>query len=273
MKQKSMSKIRVATVEYLNSISFRYGVENSGIIDAEMILATPAECALLLQNEEVDVALIPIAAIDAINQSLPATAQLQVVTSHCIGSTGAVRTVALMSDDELKNIKRIWLDTESQTSVQLLAYLCKNHFGISPKWHRLTDMKRLSHPEDGDAFLLIGDKVFAHEAEFEYSVDLAEEWTEREKMPFVFATWCVRADNPIVDEDSLSKLDEALTWGVEHTFEALQTLRPDVEIEEGYLYLTENIDTLLDNAKAAAMRHFLESKCAISITNEQEEQQ
>ncbi|MFI3328062.1 MAG: MqnA/MqnD/SBP family protein [Rikenellaceae bacterium] len=269
-----MAQIRIATVEYLNSLPFQYGIEESGLVDAQLRLATPAECSTLLHSEEVDVALIPIAAIDALNSNLPEDAQLQIVTSHCIGTNGAVRTVTLMSDDELKDIKRIWLDTDSQTSVRLLAYLCKNHFGISPEWHRLTDKKRLAHPKDGDAFLLIGDKVFAHEAEFEFVVDLAEEWVARENQPFVFAAWCVRGDNPVVNEEVLSNLDEALTWGVEHTFEALQALRPDVEIEEGYRYLTENIDTLLDNAKMAAMKHFLGSKCTISITsNDGEDQQ
>ncbi len=267
-----MTKIKIATVEYLNSLPFRYGLEESGLIDAELTLANPAECSMLLQKGEVDVALIPIAAIDAINSTLPADGQLQLVTSHCIGSLGAVRTVALMSDDELKDIKRIWLDTDSQTSVMLLSYLCANHFGINPEWHRLTDKSRISQPKDGNAFLLIGDKVFAHEGEFEFVVDLAQEWSEREGLPFIFAAWCVRADSESASEESISQLDEALTWGVEHTFEALQALRPDVEIEEGYLYLTQSIDTLFDTAKVAAMKHFLGSKCPITITpNEGEE--
>ncbi len=267
-----MSKIRVATVEYLNSLPFRYGIEESGLVDATLQLATPSECASLLQDGSVDVALIPVGSIARINESLPTSSELKIVTSHCIGAVGAVRTVVLMSDDQLCDIKRIWLDSDSETSVQLLAYLCANHYGISPEWHILSNYDKVRHAEDGDAFMLIGDKVFEHEGEFEYTIDLAEEWISREGLPFTFAVWCVLGDSALSSDDAtLSLLDDALTWGVEHTFEALRALRPDVEIEDGYRYLTENIDTLLDNAKQASMSRFLGSRAKISLMNEHEE--
>lgn len=252
-----MPKIKIASVSYLNSVQFTYGINESGAIDAELILAPPAECSRLLSSGEVDIALIPVAAIPNLG------IDVEVVTTHCIGAIGAVRSVVLLSDDEPSSIKRIWLDTESQTSVKLLAHLCDHHFKIKPEWHFLSDTDRLKHPEDGDAFLLIGDKVFEHEEEFEYTIDLAEEWIRLTSLPFVFAVWCapVGADN-----EAVADLEEALEWGVEHTFEALQSLRPDVDMEDGYNYLTRNIDTLLDNAKREAMELFLASESKITPT-------
>ncbi|MFI3259660.1 MAG: menaquinone biosynthesis protein [Rikenellaceae bacterium] len=251
-----MSKIKIASVSYLNSIPFIYGINESKSIDAELITAPPVECTRLFDEGEVDIALIPVAALPNLRR------KAEIVTSHCIGSVGAVRTVTLMSDDEPHNIKRIWLDTDSQTSVKLLAHLCDNHFKIAPRWSLLTSPERLSHPEDGDAFLLIGDKVFDHEGEFEYEIDLAEEWMHHCSLPFVFAVWCCGED---VDREVLADLEDALEWGVEHTFEALQQMRPDVEMEDGYRYLTQNIDTLLDGAKREAMRRFLDSPSSISL--------
>ncbi|MFI3304180.1 MAG: menaquinone biosynthesis protein [Rikenellaceae bacterium] len=249
-----MSKIKIASVSYLNSVPFTYGINESGAIDAELILAPPVECSRLLSEGEVDIALIPVAATPNLG------IDVEIITSHCIGTVGAVRTVVLLSDEEPKSIERIWLDTESQTSIKLLAHLCEHHFKITPEWHLLDNRERISHPEDGDAFLLIGDKVFEHEGEFEYTFDLAEEWMRLTSLPFVFAVWCAPRG---VDEEIVEQLELALEWGVEHTFEALQAIRPDVEMEDGYRYLTSNIDTMLDGAKREAMRLFLASKSRI----------
>ncbi|MFI3289137.1 MAG: menaquinone biosynthesis protein [Rikenellaceae bacterium] len=251
-----MSQIKIAAVSYLNSIAFTYGIESSKLIDAELKLAPPVECTALLREREVDMALIPVAAIPSLGE------EFEIVTSHCIGASAAVRTVMLMSDERPEDIKRIWLDTHSQSSVKLLAHLAQHHFKISPKWLLLKDMDRVEHPKDGDAFLLIGDKVFDHEGIFEYNFDLAEEWIEHTGLPFVFAAWCAHKD---VDREIVADLEDALTWGVEHTFEALRELRPEVEIEEGYRYLTENIDTILDSDKYNAMERFWASDSRITI--------
>ncbi len=251
-----MSQIKIAAVSYLNSIAFTYGILNSELIEAELMVATPVECTEKLRSREVDMALIPVAAIPSLGE------EYEIVTSHCIGASAAVRTVVLMSDERPEDIKRIWLDTHSQSSVKLLAHLAEHHFKISPKWLLLKDMNRIEHAKDGDAFLLIGDKVFDHEGIFEYNFDLAEEWIAHSGLPFVFAAWCAHKD---VDRDVVAQLEDALTWGVERTFEALQTLRPEVEIEEGYRYLTENIDTILDGDKYKAIEKFWASNSRITI--------
>ncbi len=255
-------KIRIASVSYLNSVQFTYGIEHSGLIDADLTLAPPVECANQLRNGDVDLALIPVGGLLSLGEE---GKDFEIITSHCIGAIGAVRTVVLMSDEELENIERIWLDPHSQSSVKLLAHLCEHHFKIAPKWLILNDMSRVEHPKDGDAFLLIGDKVFDHEGVFEYTYDLALEWQQYTSLPFVFAVWCSRCG---VSEEIVEQLEEALTWGVERTFEALRELRPEFEIEDGYRYLTENIDTLFDSQKREAMRLFRASRSRIELSNE-----
>ncbi len=251
-----MSQIKIAAVSYLNSIAFTYGIQSSKLIDAELTLAPPVECTAKLSAREVDIALIPVAAIPSLGE------EYEIVTSHCIGASAAVRTVVLMSDEKPEDIKRIWLDTHSQSSVKLLAHLAEHHFKISPKWLLLKDMDRVEHAQDGDAFLLIGDKVFDFEGIFDYNFDLAEEWINHTGLPFVFAAWCAHKD---VDREIVADLEDALTWGSERTFEALRELRPEVEIEEGYRYLTENIDTILDRDKYKAMEQFWASQSRITI--------
>lgn len=255
-----MSQIKIAAVSYLNSIAFTYGILNSGLIDAELTLAPPVECTDLLRSGEVDLALVPIAAIPSLGD------EYEIVTSHCIGASAEVRTVMLMSDESPEDIKRIWLDTHSQSSVKLLAHLAEHHFKISPKWLLLKDMSRVEHPQDGDAFLLIGDKVFDHEGIFEYNFDLAQEWINYCGLPFVFAAWCAPKS---IDPERLAELEDALTWGVEHTYEALCALRPEIDPADGYSYLTENIDTMLDGSKREAIDRFWSSQSRITISTEE----
>lgn len=252
-----MSKLKIASVEYLNALPFTYGVQQSGLIDADLQLVSPAECAEKLVAGEVDMALVPVGALPLLGDDV------SIVTSYCIGATGAVRTVVLLSDEPINKIERIWLDADSRTSVKLLAHLCEHHFHITPEWRLLDDVKRVESAQEGDAFLLIGDKVFDHEGVFEYSTDLAEEWLRHSSMPFAFAVWCARCD---VEEQSIEALEEALTWGVERTYEALRSLRPDVDEVEGYTYLTQNIDPIFDGDKRRAMEMFQASKSLIKFT-------
>jgi chorismate dehydratase len=111
------------------------------------------------------------------------------------------------------------------------------------------------NPEQGDAFLLIGDKVFDYEGKFHYTYDLALEWREVTHLPFAFAVWVARkgVPNEITDE-----LQRALTFGVEHTWEAItesRYMKPDNGIT-AYEYLTRNIDFILDEEKHRALKKF-----------------
>ncbi len=239
---------KIAAVSYLNTIPFIYGIESSSSqLNAELILANPAECARLFIDGEVDIALLPVA-------SLPLVEDCEVISSYCIGAEGAVRSVVIMSDESIDSIKRVYVDAESRTSVQLAAYLAKHLWKIEPEWYTLDSHDRMNSAEDGDAFLLIGDKVFEHEGEFEYTYDLSLGWYAKTSLPFAFAVWVARKD---VDEEFIAMLDESLTYGVEHTYEAILELRGSSFAVESYQYLTENIDFLLDEQKRKAIDKFL----------------
>ncbi len=239
---------KIAALSYLNTVPFIYGIEHSGLpLDAELVLTTPAECVRLFIEGEVDVALLSTAVLPHLKDS-------EIISGYCIGSEGAVRSVVVMSDEPIEQIKRIFVDGDSCTSVQLCAYLAKELWGISPEWYTLDDNQRLNSPEQGDAFLLIGDKVFESEGEFEYTYDLSLGWYAKTSLPFAFAVWVARKD---VDEEFIAMLDESLTYGVEHTYEAILELRGSSFAVESYQYLTENIDFLLDEQKRKAIDKFL----------------
>ena len=110
----------------------------------------------------------------------------------------------------------------------------------------------MAFAEKEDAFLLIGDKVFDHEGLFNYSYDLSEEWNRATGMPFAFAVWVARKGTSYEHIDALQR---ALTYGVEHIYEALaeseHAARP-----YAYDYLTRNIDYLFDMQKHNALKKF-----------------
>ncbi len=237
---------KIAAVSYLNTIPFIYGIEHEGNFSAELLLANPADCAKAFLDGDVDIALVPAAVV-------PTLPLAEVVSEFCIGASGEVRTVVILSDDPIDKVKRIFLDPHSRTSVQLAGYLAKHHWKISPEWLSLDDYSQLSHAEDGDAFLLIGDKVFEHEDEFDYTYDLAREWMAATSLPFAFAVWVARKGTSY---DLIDQLEAALTYGVEHTYEAIIEYRNDGSTVESYKYLTENIDFLFDNQKRKALKKF-----------------
>jgi chorismate dehydratase len=183
---------------------------------------------------------------------VPSLADAEIITDYCIGSVGKVRTVVVVSDSPIAEVRRIFLDAHSKTSVQLCGYLAKKLWHIEPEWVAMSDYAQLDHAEEGDAFLLIGDKVFDNEGRFAYSYDLAEEWHRATKMPFTFAVWVARKG---LSYEVRDELQAAFTYGMEHIYEAI--LESDyAERDYAYSYLTENIDFLFDIQKHNALKKF-----------------
>ena len=183
---------------------------------------------------------------------VPSLLDAEVITDYCIGAVGKVRTVVLMSNSPISKVRRILLDAHSKTSVQLCGYLAKNLWKIEPEWVALADYEQLDHAEEGDAFLLIGDKVFGYEGKFAYTYDLSEEWHKATKLPFTFAVWVARKG---VAYEVRDELQAAFTYGMEHIYEAI--LESDyAERKYAYEYLTENIDFLFDIQKHNALKKF-----------------
>lgn len=142
---------KIAAISYLNTIPFLYGIRHEGSLCAELLLAPPSENVRHFIEGKVDLALIPAAVV-------PTLKDAQVITDYCIGAVGPVRTVMLVSNAPIEAVKRIWLDAHSRTSVQLVGYLAKHRWKITPEWIAMDDYSLLDTPQAGDAFLIIGDK-------------------------------------------------------------------------------------------------------------------
>lgn len=235
--------MRIVAVSYLNTVPMIYGIEHATPeLRAALSLAVPALCAQSLIDQTADVALVPVAEIPHISNA-------KIITDYCISAYGKVDTVALLSRVPLDQIKTIYLDAHSRTSVQLARILARELWNIQPNWVENIPTKELAETE---AIVVIGDKVFDIQSNFSYKWDLAEQWQLLTGLPFVFAAWVSRT---AVGDAIEQELNQALSYGCDHISESI----PDhYDHEKAYKYLTENIQFRLNEPKRKAIKLFWE---------------
>ncbi|MEO8795423.1 MAG: MqnA/MqnD/SBP family protein, partial [Daejeonella sp.] len=122
-----MNKIKISAVSYTNTKPFVYGITNSPIIDkVDLSLDIPSTCANKLIDNQVDIGLVPVAALLRIPN-------YQIITDYCIGADGPVHSVFIFSEKPIAEIKTIRLDEQSRTSNNLALVLLKNYWKSSPE--------------------------------------------------------------------------------------------------------------------------------------------
>ncbi len=234
-----MTKIKVSAVSYTNSKPFVYGIMHSGILDnIDLSLDIPSVCANKLIDNQVDIGLVPVAALLHIKD-------YQIISNYCIGANGNVDSVFIFSNKPIQEIRTLQLDAESRTSNNLSKVLLKYHWKINPELV-VTDM--------ADAFVQIGDRTFSNRDHFPYQYDLASEWYKFTGLPFVFAVW---ASNKPIPEDFKIAFNAALKYGLDNRKEVIAGLAKveNLDLED---YLMHKIEFNLDEDKLTALAKFHE---------------
>ena len=200
--------VRLGAVSYLN---VRPLVEGLGDHPEAVTLRfdVPAVCAALLADGQIDLGMVP----SITHADRPGD---RIVPSVCIGSEGAVDSVALFTRRAIRQIRSVALDTSSRTSAALTRILCARRFEVSPSFRPAApDLAAML--ASADAALLIGDPaLFAdHVALGATKVDLGQVWSEMTGLPFVWAFWAGPAGG--VDAPVVRLLKEAATRGAART--------------------------------------------------------
>ncbi len=241
-----MSQLRISAVSYLNTKPFIYGLYRSDLADSlNLSLDIPSLCAQKLLTGEADLALAPVAII-------PELPGAYLVSDYCIGAVGKVKTVCLFSDKPLAEIKRVYLDFHSRTSVALVRILCAQYWQISPEFIPATEGFE-QHVGGETAAVIIGDRAIGREKQFAFTYDLGEAWTAWTGLPFVFAAWI--STKPI-DPELLTRFNAALQIGIDHIPDLTKILPtiPGFDVED---YFRHNISYELDDAKWTGLNRFL----------------
>jgi chorismate dehydratase len=233
-------KIKISAVSYTNTKPFIFGIEQSKVKEViDLSLDIPSDCASKLINNQVDIGLIPVAAI-------PLVPNATIIGDYCIGSVGAVNSVFIFSNVPIKDIKSILLDAQSRTSNNLAKVLFKFHFQVDVNY--VTDPLLTT-----DALVLIGDRTFGRKSDFAYAYDMGEEWMKFTGLPFVYAAWVA---NKVIPETFIADFNAALKFGLDSRKLLLNELPipNDFDLED---YLMHKLDFELTATKREALALFL----------------
>ena len=148
----------------------------------ELIEDNPARLAEMLKREEIDLGLIPVAAIPDFNE-------WHLSGDYCIGTDGEAASVCLFSEVPLEQIDKVYLDYQSRTSVELLKWIMHEYWGIHPEIIDATDEDYRKEIKGNTAGLVIGDRAFEQRKLSTFFYDLGAEWKKITGQPFVFAVW------------------------------------------------------------------------------------
>ncbi len=205
----------------------------------------PAKLAEQLIANQIDVGLIPVAMIPRLKESY-------IIGEYCIGTEGAVASVALFSEVPMEQIDTVILDYQSRTSVNLARVLLKEYWKKEVVFQDATPDFR-EKIKGTTAAVVIGDRALEQISMSAYMYDLGAAWKAHTGLPFVFAAWV--ANKPL-DEDFIDAFNKANAYGVSHIDDVLAGLNyPAYDLKK---YYTENLSYPLTDEKRKGLALFLE---------------
>ena len=201
-----MNKIELSAVSYLNARPFLNGLEHHPVRNQiNLSLDVPSVIASKLKTNEVQIGLVPVAAIQSIKNA-------HIISDYCIGALNKVETVCLYSHVPITEVENILLDYQSETSVNLLKVLMKHYWKQTVNYFPTTSGYELKINQT-TAGLVIGDRNFGMQNQFPYCYDLSEAWFSFTSLPFIFACWVSTIQLP---DDFILQFNVALKQGVEN---------------------------------------------------------
>lgn len=213
--------------------------------EMELIVDYPSNLAKSLQDGSIDLALLPVAAIPGINGA-------HIVSDYGIASDGNVASVALFSHVPMEEIKTVYLDYQSRTSVRLAQLLLEKHWNKQVEYKAATE-HYIDYINGANAGVIIGDRALKQLDNFEYIYDLATGWKSHTGLDFIFAAWVANKELPV---DFLKEFNYANAEGMQHIDEIVaENPFPYYDL---HTYYTENIKYFLDKEKLKGMNKFLE---------------
>lgn len=176
----------IGKIPYLNSVPYYEYFERRQF---KILPVAPRRMGMLSAQGQIDAGLFSL--VDYFRQET----HLELM-KWCIATRDQVKSVMLFSNYGWRELdgRLIGITDETATSVKLLQVVLEKKYGVGAKLERMHS--GVNEYSKYDAVLLIGDDAlrrnkFGLEG-FELVFDLAREWYEWQKLPFVFAVWAVR---------------------------------------------------------------------------------
>ena len=195
--EASLAPFRVGSVPYLNAKPLTRGLED------QISFMPPAELAEQLRRKEMDAALLSVTEVLFHDT-------YDILDGMAIASLGEVYSVFLAHQKPLEEVREVYCDPASRTSVNLLKVLLAER-GLHPDFRPLPSYQ----PPFPEYTLLIGNPGidFRRQQKTHEIWDLGAAWYELAKLPFVYAVWALRRD---IDTTPLRRqLREARDFGLD----------------------------------------------------------
>ena len=274
MLECRVPKSKISIVRYLNAAPLAWGIlegQQSG--DFQPLLSTPAECADQLANGSVDIGLIPSIEFQRIKGS-------KIIPGPVVASRHRVRSVLLISNKPLWEVKTVACDSGSRTSVALAQILLNEIYRVKPELRTMApDLAQMLG--QCDAALVIGDTALKFMEENERPnaekqksflklspepllvFDLVERWKTLTGLPFVFAFWAARPG--FQDGNVTALLKASRDFGVANTTIIAGRFSETLSMHKEYLqeYLDHNVHYFMDEASSEGLRIFYEKAARI----------
>lgn len=176
----------IGKIPYLNSVPFYQYLERRQF---KLMPITPRRMGELANKGQIDGGLFSL--VDYLQQEKSFE-----LLNYCIATRDQVKSVLLFSNHGWKDLdgKKIGITDDTATSVKLLKILLERKHGVKAHFQRMHS--GVNDLREYDAVLLIGDEALRRRKQgllgFEIVYDLATEWYEWQKLPFVFAVWAIK---------------------------------------------------------------------------------
>jgi chorismate dehydratase len=237
---ESLAPFRVGSVPYLNAVPLTRGLEE------QIIFVTPSKLAEMLQRDELDAALVSVTEV-LFND------RYDILDGIAIASLGEVKSVLLAHRGPIEEVKEVYCDTASLTSVNLLRVLLAER-GLRPEFKALASYDFGALP---DYSLLIGDRAIdlLRSPAGREMWDLGEAWYELTTLPFVYAVWALRRGTE--NNRLRRRLRDAKSFGLD-TLDNIISSRTEYDLEFRKDYLGWHIHYHLGADEKRGLAKFIE---------------
>ena len=153
--------------------------------DIHIITDTPRQLTNLLSEGQLDVALIPL--LTALRKP-----ELAILPDISISTKGPDKHAVIFSKVAISDIKTILVDRSSINAIGILRALFRIRWSMQPVEVLSSKPIEPDYPfleRDYDAYMVIGDNVLKINTDFEYVVDIGEQWEQWTHLPLVHAVW------------------------------------------------------------------------------------
>ena len=238
---------RIGAVSYLNTRPLLLGIEQESFLNSiDLVKSYPANIAQDLLSGQIDIGLVPVAI-------LPQLSNPHIVSNYVIGANGAVASVALFSEVPIDEIKSIYLDYQSRTSVQLLKILLSQFWKKEVEFISATE-GYIAQISGTTAGVIIGDRALENLSKYPYVYDLSLAWKQHTGLPFVFAAWVANQPIPAA---FMAAFDTANGYGLAHLDEVIALIPAQEQVYDLHKYYTENISYVYDEEMKQGLAAFL----------------